>query len=161
MGLIDHRPRGGLRVFLRAPVFLYRAGLGGVFAHRLLYLAHRGRKTGKRREAVLEVVRFDAHEPEVVVVSGWGERSDWFRNIAAAPPLEVRVGRRRWLRPRHRVLDADETVRVLDHYRGDHPRAWRRIAPVLGFPLDPGSEAAREHLARIQAVAFAPRRDGE
>jgi deazaflavin-dependent oxidoreductase (nitroreductase family) len=136
---------------------LYRTGLGGLFGHRLLYLVHKGRKSGRRRETVLEVVRYDPRAPEVVVVSGWGERSDWYRNIAAAPAIEIRCGGQHWPKPRHHVLDATDTVRLLQDYRDLHPRAWRRIAPMLGFPRDPGDAAAREDgLAGIRAVSFAP-----
>ncbi|GAB3562319.1 nitroreductase family deazaflavin-dependent oxidoreductase [Amycolatopsis endophytica] len=155
MGLTDHTPSGLLRAMFRAPVPLYRLGFGPLFGHRLVYLAHRGRKSGRRREVILEVVRFDARLPEVVVVSGWGERADWYRNIQAAPALEVRISARRWAEPRQRVLEQDETVKLLQDYRDRHPRAWRRLAPLLGFPPDPAG--AREALSRIRAVAFTPR----
>jgi deazaflavin-dependent oxidoreductase (nitroreductase family) len=66
-----------------------------LLGHRLRYLIHRGRKTGKHRETILEVVGYDPHTPEVFVVAGWGERGDWYRNLVAAPAIEVRVGRHR------------------------------------------------------------------
>lgn len=50
MALTDHQPRGALRLLLRTPIWLYRAELGWLAGHRLLYLAHRGRRTGARRE---------------------------------------------------------------------------------------------------------------
>lgn len=159
MPLTDRLPTGTLRAFLRTPIALYRAGLGGVFGHRLLYLAHQGRKTGRRREVVLEVVGYDAGIPEVFVVAGWGEASDWYRNITAAPALEVRWGRQRWPCPRHRLAGQEEKVRVLSAYRDRHPRAWRRVAPMMGLPADPGSAAARDQLSRIPAVAFTPAKD--
>ena len=158
MGLTDRRPRGAARALLRGPIVLYRAGFGRMFGHRLLYLAHRGRVSGKRRETVLEVVGYDRHIPEAVVVSGWGHRSDWYRNITASPALEVRVGAQRWRTPRQRALSTDETVAPLRSYRSRHPRAWRRIAPIVGIPLDPGTAAARDRLARLPTVAFSPTR---
>lgn len=69
MALTDRKPRGLLRFLLRAPIWLYRAGLGGLFGHRLIYIAHRGRRTGARREVVVETVRYDPAVPEAVVVA--------------------------------------------------------------------------------------------
>ncbi|WAL68677.1 nitroreductase family deazaflavin-dependent oxidoreductase [Amycolatopsis cynarae] len=156
MRLVDHAPRGLLRAFFRAPIALYRNGLGALFGHRLLYLVHKGRKSGLRRETVLEVVAYDPVRPEAVVVSAWGESSDWYRNITATPALELRLGRQRWAHPGHRLLELDETVRILRGYRDRHPRAWRHLAPMMGIPLDPADPSARDAVIRLRAVAFTP-----
>src|SRR5579884_3012404 len=74
---IQIAPSRLLRSALRVPVFLYRAGLGGLFGHHFLLLTHRGRKSGRVYQTVLEVVRYEPESGESVVVSGWGERSDW------------------------------------------------------------------------------------
>ncbi len=89
------RPAGILRLAFRMPVNLYRLGLGRMLGHRFLFLIHRGRKSDLLREMVLEVIRYDPTTRETVVLSGWGERSDWYRNIEASPALEVRTGRDR------------------------------------------------------------------
>ena len=44
------------RWLVRAPINLYRVGLGFLFGTRLLMLEHVGRRTGARRYVVLEVV---------------------------------------------------------------------------------------------------------
>ncbi|MGW4589727.1 nitroreductase family deazaflavin-dependent oxidoreductase [Amycolatopsis thermoflava] len=155
MPLIERSPAGLVRLLFRAPVPLYRLGLGPLFGHRLVYLAHRGRTSGRRREVVLEVVGLDRRVPEVVVVAAWGERADWYRNIQAAPALELRTGLWRWTGPRHRVLDRDEMVAVLTAYRARHRRAWHHLAPVLGLPEDPATAPAAA-LSRIRAVALRP-----
>ena len=63
MTLIDHQPTGLLKHLLRAPIWLYRAGLGPLLGHRFVYIAHRGRRTGARREVVLEVVGYTPKDP--------------------------------------------------------------------------------------------------
>lgn len=156
MAVTDRKPRGLVRLLLRSPIWFYRAGLGALFGHRLLYLAHRGRRTGARREVVVEVVRYDPAGPEAVVVAAWGGTPDWFRNLRAAPAIEVRVGRQRWQVPDHRELDAAEVHRTLLAYQRDHPRAWRRLAPLLGFPADPDDARWPEVAARVHALAFTP-----
>lgn len=156
MALTDRKPRGLVRTLLRAPIWLYRARLGWLAGHRLLYLAHRGRRTGARREVVVETVRFDPVVPEVVVIAAWGGDPDWYRNLQAAPAIEVRLGRRRWVGPDQRFLDAAETYRVLMAYQRAHPHAWKRLAPLLGFPVDPADSRWPEIAATVHAIAFRP-----
>jgi deazaflavin-dependent oxidoreductase (nitroreductase family) len=158
VALTDRKPTGLLRAALRAPIWLYRARLGRLTGRRLVYIAHRGRRTGARREVVAETVRYDQAGPEVVVVAAWGREPDWYRNLRAAPAIEVRIGAARWPRPRHRFLDAAETRRVLLAYRHAHPRAWRRIAPLLGFPTDPDDPRWPQVAATTHAIAFSPHR---
>lgn len=156
MTLVERLPTGLLRLLLRAPVWLYRAGAGRLLGHRFLYLAHTGRKSGRRRDVVLEVARFDAQAREAFVVAAWGTRSDWFRNITAAPPLEVRIGGERWAQPGHRVLDAAETEVLLRGYSRAHPRAWRALGPRLGLADGFTPEGIADAAARFPAVAFRP-----
>ncbi len=54
----------------RLPSQLYRIGLGGIFRGRILVLNHIGRVTGKRSQAVLEVVRHD-DDGSYLIASGW------------------------------------------------------------------------------------------
>lgn len=156
MRLTDRQPRGWLRRGLRLPILIYRARLGALLGSRFLYLAHRGRHTGMRRETVLEVVRHHWVPPEVVVVAAWGPRSDWYRNLLAGPALEVRIGPRRWRHPEHRFLGATETLQVLRSYQQAHPHAWKRLAPILGLPADPADPGWSETATRVHAVAFTP-----
>jgi deazaflavin-dependent oxidoreductase (nitroreductase family) len=156
MALTERRPTGMLRRLLRAPIWLYRGRLGWVAGHRLLYIAHRGRRTGARREVVAEVIRHRPEVPEVVVVAAWGRNPDWYQNLRAAPAIEVRLGARRWQRPRHRFLDGAQTLRVLQDYQRAHPRAWRRIAPLLGFPTDLADPRWSEIAGTVRAIAFTP-----
>lgn len=156
MGLTDERPHGWLRFAFRLPLGLYRVGLGRLLGHRFLRLVHTGRKSGLPRAVVLEVVGFDRRTPEAFVVAAWGERADWYRNLAASPAREVRIGAERWPRPRHRVLTESETLRLLDAYRARHRVAWKQLAQLLGLPLDPHDPAAGPALAGIRAVALTP-----
>lgn len=156
MSVTDRKPRGLLRLALRAPIWLYRVGLGRLAGHRLLYLAHQGRRTGARREVVVEIVRFDPAAPEAVVIAAWGKNPDWYRNLRANPAIEVRIGADRWLSPHDRLLDGPEVLRVLEDYRRAHPRAWRRLAPLLGFPVSLTDPRWPDIAGTVRAVAFTP-----
>jgi deazaflavin-dependent oxidoreductase (nitroreductase family) len=148
--LVERKPTGLLRALLRVPIWFYRNGLGGLFGLRLLYIVHIGRKSGLRREVVAEVVRYDPATPEVVVIAAWGREPDWYRNLKAAPAAEISISAQRWERPSHRFLDPAETLAVLRDYRKAHPHSWKRIAPILGFPIDLDTEA----LPDAHAIAF-------
>jgi deazaflavin-dependent oxidoreductase (nitroreductase family) len=124
---------------MRAPIWLYRARLGALLGPRVILLEHLGRKTGVRRFAVLEVV--DRPAPDrIVVASGFGERAQWFRNVAATPAVRVTRGSRRPARAVARVLPEDEARTVMRRYADRHPRAWERFRPILddtlGTPID-------------------------
>jgi len=118
------------RRLMRAPVWLYKARAGAVLGSRLLMLEHIGRKSGARRNVVLEVI--DHPTPDTyVVASGFGEKAQWFRNIVANPSVRVYAGSHAPAPATARVLDQQEADRTLVAYRGRHPRAWERLKPVL------------------------------
>ncbi|HEX3786469.1 MAG TPA: nitroreductase family deazaflavin-dependent oxidoreductase [Pseudonocardiaceae bacterium] len=156
MALTDRKPSGVLKILLRTPVWLYRARLGWLAGHRLVYIVHRGRRSGARREVVAEVVGYDPAKPEVVVIAAWGKNPDWYRNLAAAPALEIRIGAQRWLRPVHRFLDGADTLHLLLSYQRQHPRAWKRLGPLLGFPADAGDPRWPAIADSTHAIVFTP-----
>lgn len=154
--MFERRPTGVVRLLMRAPIVLYRLGLGRVMGRRFVYLAHTGRVSGKRRDVVLETVRFDPRVPEVFVVAAWGRRADWLRNIEAGPALELRIGNRRWLRPEHRILSEVEMVALLEDYRRRHRRAWAALAPRLGLDPSAPDVGIAQAAQTFPAVAFRP-----
>lgn len=133
-----------VRWLVRTPVWLYRARLGGLFGTRLLMLEHTGRRSGKRRYVVLEVIARPASDT-YVVVSGFGERAQWFRNVRVTPHVRVVLGSHRPAPALARLLDYEQATAALDAYRDRHPGAWARFKAILentlGAPLDaPGTE---------------------
>jgi deazaflavin-dependent oxidoreductase (nitroreductase family) len=152
-------PTGASRLAFRLPIYLYRLSLGRLLGHRFLLLVHRGRKSGLLREAVLEVLLHDPATKESVVLSAWGEKADWYRNVRATPALEVRTGGERYV-PEQRFLVPEENHAVICDYGRRHPLAFRVFARVFGYPLE-GTEAARREVARsLCLVAFRPREVG-
>jgi deazaflavin-dependent oxidoreductase (nitroreductase family) len=150
-----------LRHLFRAPVYVYRWKCGWLLGHRFLLLIHMGRRTGRRRYTVLEIVEYRKDGPEAVVMSAFGRSAHWLRNIEATPGPEIIIGAHRFTAA-HRFLDKDEAVGVIAGYEQRN----RFIAPViravlrrlLGWRYD-GSSRARRHLVQqLPLVAFRPRR---
>lgn len=133
-----------VRLFVRAPIWLYRAGLGVIFGHRLLMLEHVGCNTGQRRFVVLEVVNHPAPD-RYVVVSGFGTRAQWFRNVEANPQVRVYLASHAPVPATARRLDGAAATAAIGRYADAHPRAWAKLRPVLkdtlGTSIDePGTE---------------------
>lgn len=155
-------PRGGLRrVALRAPIVLYRAGLGGLLGRRMVLLTHTGRVSGRPRQAVLEVVGRGGEPGVYLVASGYGERSQWLRNVLAEPRVQYQVGWRR--REGTAVpLPPEESGRRLAEYARRHPRTAARLMDALGHA--PRGEAGYEALGAdrrrgVPLVALRPGRE--
>jgi deazaflavin-dependent oxidoreductase (nitroreductase family) len=102
-------------------------------------------------------VTHDPAGPSVTVVAAWGRNPDWYRNLLAAPAIEVRVGTHRWPSPAHRLLSGAEVLATLRAYRLAHPRAWRRLAPLLGFPATAEDPRWETVAGTVRAIVFTPR----
>jgi deazaflavin-dependent oxidoreductase (nitroreductase family) len=140
-------PRGLARLVWRAPIWIYRLGLGGLLGERFVLLNHVGRKSGQPRQAVLEVVSHDPETGAYVVAAGFGEKSDWYQNAMVHPQVSIQVGRKRMDARAERLPLAQATQVMLDYNRR-HPAALRTLAGILGYRTD-GSEADVRYLAGI------------
>jgi len=149
-------PQGLSRFMWRMPIYLYKAYLGWLLGERFLLLTHTGRISGERRQAVLEIIRVDKTKPTYYVASGFGEKSDWFRNLQNNPKATIQVGRQH-MHVHARLLNQEEAEEEFLDYSSRHPTAIKNLAGMLGYQLD-GSEASLRALAKVMpVVAFQPR----
>jgi deazaflavin-dependent oxidoreductase (nitroreductase family) len=149
-------PRGLARLAWRAPIWFYRLGLGGVLGERFVLLNHTGRKSGRPRQTVLEVVRHDKESGAYIVASGFGEKADWYKNVMAHPEITIQVGRKR-LAARAERLPLPQATEVMLDYNRRHPAMLRTLAGIMGYRSD-GSEAdARFFAGVIPILALIPR----
>jgi deazaflavin-dependent oxidoreductase (nitroreductase family) len=153
---LPSRPKGALALGLRLPSYLYRFRLGRLLGHRFLLLTHRGRKSGLTRRTPLEVLHFDPRSRESVVLSAWGRKADWYRNIEASAPLEVETAGERYL-PAPRVLTAEEAYAVITEYAIRHPLAARVLERAFGYPITRSAASRRAFADSAVLVAFRPR----
>lgn len=119
-----------LRWFVRAPIWFYRARLGLLFGSRLLMLEHVGRSSGRRRHMVLEIVARPS-DGRYIVVSGFGARAQWYRNVCADPEVRIQLGGHRPVPARATALTAAQSTGLLAEYAAAHPRSWRTLKPVF------------------------------
>jgi deazaflavin-dependent oxidoreductase (nitroreductase family) len=158
--MVTIKKKGMLWHLLRAPVYLYRWGLGWLLGKRVMLLTHIGRRTGLRRETVLEVVQYRKRGPEVVVVNGFGLDSDWVRNIETTPGAEVTVGSQHFVAS-HRFLGEEEAMRVIQAYeyrnRFIAPIVRRGFSWLLGWQYRGGENDRRQLVSQLPLNAFRPR----
>jgi deazaflavin-dependent oxidoreductase (nitroreductase family) len=148
-----------LRRLFRAPIHLYHWRCGWLLGHRCLLLIHTGRRSGRRRETVLEVVDYRQDGPEIVVVSAYGRRADWLRNIEAMQAAEIIIGRDHFAAA-HRFLGETEAIQVIRSY--EHRN--RFIGPIvrlglgcfLGWRYRSTESDRRRLVAQLPMIAFRP-----
>ena len=147
----DPQPPSGLsRLAFRAPIWFYRAHLGWLLGGRFLLLNHTGRKSGLPRQTVLEVVKHDSDQQIYYIASGYGEKSDWYRNIMVNPDVNIQVGRKRYSGTVERLApDAAEEI-ILD-YGKRHPATLRELARFMGYRIA-DAEADYRALGRILPI---------
>lgn len=152
--------KSALWYFFRFPVYLYRWGLGWMFGKRVLLLTHIGRRTGIKRQTLLEVVEYRKDGPEVVVVNGFGPNSDWVRNIEARPGEEVTVGSQHFIAA-HRFLGDEEAVQVIRAYehrnRFISPAVRAGLSWLLGWRYRGTEDDRRQLVRQLPLIAFRPR----
>ena len=148
-----------MKLFFAAPGWLYRSGFGWVLGRRFLSVSHRGRKSGKVRETVLEVAVYDPEIEESIVASAYGTRADWYRNLQAQPALRIRTGRSSYV-PEQRMLTAEEARAAAAEFCGRH-RLEARMAPRALAAIGAVDEGAFEDpvalLASLPMMAFRPK----
>ncbi|GGM65816.1 hypothetical protein GCM10012275_40540 [Longimycelium tulufanense] len=144
------------RALARAPVPLFRRGFGWLLGPQFMMLEHRGRRSGLPRYVVLEVL--DREPGALILVSGYGPHSQWFRNVRAEPAVRVWTGRVRGAEARASVLPPEEARARLEIYRQRHRRTAAGLARALGIrelagpdPL-PADIAERLPLVRVQRL---------
>jgi deazaflavin-dependent oxidoreductase (nitroreductase family) len=104
------------RFIFKSPLIWWRMGLGPIMSHpalgghRMLILSSWGRKSNLPRHTMLSCVSTNERE---YVCSGWGAKSDWYKNIVVTPSVTVQTGRKVYAAKARRVEDIDEYTHIV------------------------------------------------
>lgn len=158
MEIIKHKapPTGVARLLFRLPIQLYRWRLGWLLGRRFMLLTHIGRKSGRPRQVVIEVVGGAPREGSYLACSGYGAAAAWYRNILATPAVTIQVGLRSMAAVAE-PLDPEAGAEVMATYASRSPWAARRLCRFMGFAVDGGEADFREVGRRLPFVRFALR----
>lgn len=130
-------PKGLLKVLFKAPILLYRLGLGFVVGRLFMVLTTTGRKSGQPRRTAIE---FHEFEGKPTVMSGWGAKTDWYRNLQASPLATVQTWRGAQSVRARRIDSEEELRRAFD---------WARSNPTMRNMM----KLARFEMAQEQFIA--------
>ncbi|MAP63917.1 MAG: nitroreductase [Microbacterium sp.] len=114
---------------MRLPIPMYRHGLGWMLGGRFVMIEHLGRSSGEPRYVVVEII---SRERNVIrVASGFGTRSQWYKNLVANGVAYLSTGRARRVPAHVRILSGDECDRVLAEYALANPTAWKHLKGAM------------------------------
>lgn len=109
----------------RVPIYFYRMGWGRLMTFwPIMILTTRGRKSRKPRYTALEYRR---HGSKIYVVSAWGGRPQWYRNLLVNPRATVQIGAQVLNTQASPVDNPAEAVRVLYMFRRTAPLIYNNI----------------------------------
>ncbi|MGD8458407.1 MAG: nitroreductase family deazaflavin-dependent oxidoreductase [Anaerolineales bacterium] len=143
-------PKGLLRLGFRLPVWFYRLGLGFLMGKRFIYFEHTGRKSGLLRRTVVEIVRYDKEGEYYVIVSGYGEKADWYKNLMKTPEIKAQVGGRHFDGAAAR-LPENEALGEFQDYARRYPNALKYLGRLMGLQIE-GTEEDLVQLSQVLPV---------
>lgn len=158
-GSMTYPQKGTLNRFLfKIPLIWWRMGLGPILSHnalagnKMLVLTSWGRRSHKPRHTMLSYVRVGERE---YVCSGWGEKSDWYKNIVVYPQVAIQVGWKTYCARARRVQEMDEFSKVTQEMfetGGDtHFESW-----LESYGIECNPQGMLEKRDRLYLVAFDP-----
>lgn len=153
-----HPPRGWLKLFFKIPVLVARCGLAGwerLIGVEWMLLATIGRKSGKKRYTMVDVLQYEKESDTYFIEAGFGKRSDWYRNIQANPIFEAQVGRRKFLATSEE-LSAECAVDVMLNFIQRRPMYAESVLKMVNIKFT-SEEAFRRMASQWVLLAVRPR----
>lgn len=156
----EPKPPSGLKLKLfRLPIYLYRWKLGFLLKERFILLQHRGRVSGQLKATVIEVIEQDKAGGKIYSASGFGDKSQWFKNIASNNAVIITMKNRQF-NAMARVLPVKEAEKILLRYAKTHPRAIIGVARLSGYDMDGRKADVIEFSAIVKIIEFSESTQG-
>ena len=106
---------------------------------------------------VSKIERWPNHEahsqPIYYVVSGYGEKADWFRNIMKTPKVFAQVGGRRFNADVER-LSQERALEEFQDYAHRHPKLFKNIGMLIGIKFEGTQEEVEQVSQILPVIAF-------
>ncbi|MCY3978552.1 MAG: nitroreductase family deazaflavin-dependent oxidoreductase [Chloroflexi bacterium] len=151
-------PQGIARSVSRFPISLYRLGWGAVLGWLpMLVMTTKGRRSGLARHVMVE---FRRHGSKYYVFSGWGERTDWYRNLLQHPRVTIQHGAHVLAAEAKPVQDNAEALRALYLFTRNswlYERVFAGMSSAQAADLNSLADVAQEFtLVRLEPTDEAP-----
>ncbi|MBI9047132.1 MAG: nitroreductase family deazaflavin-dependent oxidoreductase [Anaerolineaceae bacterium] len=132
-----------LRLFFRLPVYFYRIGLGWLLGKRFVLINHLGRKSGLQRQTVEEVVERENGTDNVIVVAGYGEQTQWYKNLKEQPETTIQIGNQKYSVAVD-LLNPEDGEDIISRFMERHGKLTGQLFSMIGYEWDGTEKRARE-----------------
>ncbi|MBU4224376.1 MAG: nitroreductase family deazaflavin-dependent oxidoreductase [Chloroflexi bacterium] len=157
-GIFKGRPRGLLKLFFKMPLYLHQIGIvwwiEKFTGAQWILITTTGRKSGKPRQVMVDVMKYDKETDTYYVEAAYGHRADWVRNIKANPVFHGQVGRRKF-EARAVELTAGEGEEMLVAFYRNVPKYARAVMSLGGLKVKDEAEL-RALTRKMLVVAIKP-----
>lgn len=133
--MFEKRPSGLLKFFFKVPMFMHKLGFGGwerLIGAQWMLLTTTGRKSGKRRQTLVDVMDYDKTTDTYYIEAAYGSHADWFKNIQANPVFEAQVGRRKF-NAQAEILTEGDTGEMLVQFFRRKPAYTGSVMAMVGM----------------------------
>jgi len=162
---LEQQLRQGFKAFNPFMLLLWRLGLGSWVnlwpegGGCIMVLTHTGRKTGLRRRTPVNYAEIDG---ELYCTAGFGQISDWYRNIRANPQVEVWLPSGWWAGVADEITGQPDALPILRQVLINSGFAARSagLDPVRMKDAELQAATANYRLLHIQRTAACTGQDG-
>ncbi len=155
--MLQKRPNSFLKFFFKIPLFMHKIGFGGwekLIGAEWMLLSTTGRKSGRRRDAMVDVMDYEATSDTYYIEAAYGARADWFKNIQVNPVFDAQVGRRKF-KAQAQELNAADTGEMLVRFYRRKPAYTRSVMAMVGMKFKDEDEL-RELGKNLTLLAVKP-----
>ncbi len=157
MNAFEKKPNRMLKFFFKVPVWLHKMGLGGwerLVGAQWMLITTKGRKTGKPRNVMVDVMDYDKSTDTYYIEAAYGERADWYKNIQSNPIFEAQVGRRKF-KARAGALTTEGAAELLVQFYRSKPAYTRSVMAMAGIKFN-GEDELRILGTNLTLLAVKP-----
>jgi deazaflavin-dependent oxidoreductase (nitroreductase family) len=134
VGIMEYPGRGWRKTFFKAPILIWRLGLGRLAGNLFALLTQTGRISGLPRRTVVEYYSFQGIK---YVPCAFGLRSDWYQNILANPEVTLQTASGSEHLKASRVTDDRELLAVYTMFKRRDPALMKWYLRSLDVSFDP------------------------
>jgi len=133
-GVMSYPTHRWHKALFKAPLILWRLGLGRLMGGYLMLLTHTGRKTGLPRRTMVEYHKVGGRKYAPVA---FGPESDWFKNISIQPQVTVQTSNGAEGARAVRVEDDRELLAVYYRFKRRDPPLTKWFLNSIDIQDDP------------------------
>ena len=154
---LEKRPNALQKFFFKFPVWFAKIGFGGwekLIGAEWMLITTVGRKSGKPRETMVDVMDYDAAADTYYIEAAYGDRADWYKNMQAHPVFEARVGRRKFQATAAPLSNEGAGEMMVLFFR-KKPAYTRSVMAMVGMKFE-GEDELRALGSKLTLLAVNP-----